>query len=57
LSGIEDGGEAFCSPAEPITAYHSTMRGDGKRCVLLDPYGYRWFRVGGIDYLLNRTRL
>src|SRR3954452_20678214 len=27
----------------------------GKHCVLLDPYGYRWYRVGGLDYLLKRT--
>jgi maltose alpha-D-glucosyltransferase/alpha-amylase len=27
----------------------------GKHCVLLEPYGYRWYRVGGLDYLLKRT--
>jgi len=25
--------------------------------VLLDPYGYRWYRVGGLDYLLKRTEI
>jgi hypothetical protein len=24
---------------------------------LLNPYGYRWFRVGGLDYLLERTEV
>jgi maltose alpha-D-glucosyltransferase / alpha-amylase len=27
----------------------------GRHCVLLEPYGYRWFRVGGLDYLLRRS--
>ena len=26
----------------------------GRHCILLEPYGYRWFRVGGLDYLLRR---
>ena len=27
----------------------------GRHCVVLEPYGYRWFRVGGLDYLLRRS--
>ena len=27
----------------------------GRHCMLLEPYGYRWFRVGGLDYLLKRS--
>jgi maltose alpha-D-glucosyltransferase/alpha-amylase len=27
----------------------------GKHCLLLEPYGYRWFRVGGLDYILKRS--
>jgi maltose alpha-D-glucosyltransferase/alpha-amylase len=32
-------------------------RGDdrGRHTVILEPYGYRWFRIGGLDYLLKRT--
>eukprot|EP00913_Durusdinium_trenchii_P008135 g7632.t1 len=26
----------------------------GRHRILLDAYGYRWFRVGGLDYLLKR---
>ena len=30
--------------------------GDSKKHrLLLEPYGYRWFRVGGLDYILKRT--
>jgi maltose alpha-D-glucosyltransferase/alpha-amylase len=34
---------------------HSRPKEDGRHCLLLEPYGYRWFRVGGLDYLLRRT--
>jgi hypothetical protein len=25
--------------------------------IILEPYGYRWYRVGGLDYLLKRTEV
>ncbi len=34
---------------------HSHAAEDGRHCIVLEPYGYRWFRVGGLDYLLRRT--
>ena len=34
---------------------NSAPDADGTHCILLEPYGYRWFRVGGLDYLLRRT--
>jgi maltose alpha-D-glucosyltransferase/alpha-amylase len=37
-----------------LAADHSRAE-KGKHCVLLEPYGYRWYRVGGLDYLLKRT--
>jgi maltose alpha-D-glucosyltransferase / alpha-amylase len=27
----------------------------GKHRLLLEPYGYRWYRVGGLDYILKRS--
>ncbi len=27
----------------------------GHYCIVLEPYGYRWFRVGGLEYLLRRS--
>jgi maltose alpha-D-glucosyltransferase/alpha-amylase len=30
---------------------------DGRHTLLLEPYGYRWYRVGGLDYLLRRSEL
>jgi maltose alpha-D-glucosyltransferase / alpha-amylase len=36
---------------------HSEAGRDGRHRVLLEGYGYRWFRVGGLDYLLNRAEI
>ncbi len=36
-----------------LTEDHSTAR-DGWHEVELEPYGYRWFRVGALDYILRR---
>jgi maltose alpha-D-glucosyltransferase/alpha-amylase len=34
---------------------HSAPDAKGRHCILLEPYGYRWFRVGGLDYILRRS--
>ena len=34
---------------------HSYADDTGKHRILLEPYGYRWYRVGGLDYLLKRS--
>jgi len=34
---------------------HSQANADGKHRVMLEAYGYRWYRVGGLDYLLIRS--
>src|SRR3569833_2096055 len=34
---------------------HSRATGAGRHQVLLEAYGYRWYRVGGLDYLLRRS--
>ena len=38
---------------------HDHSRGDrrGLHTVVLEPYGYRWFRIGSLDYLLERTEI
>ena len=37
-----------------VQGSQQVRRRDGIHCLLLEPYGYRWFRVGGLDYLLRR---
>jgi len=34
---------------------HSRAGDDGKHHLVIEGYGYRWYRVGGLDYLLRRT--
>jgi maltose alpha-D-glucosyltransferase/alpha-amylase len=34
---------------------HSHADKRGKHRLLLEAYGYRWYRVGGLDYLLKRS--
>ena len=34
---------------------HSKADESGKHRIVLEGYGYRWYRVGGLDYLLKRT--
>jgi maltose alpha-D-glucosyltransferase/alpha-amylase len=34
---------------------HSHAEESGRHCIVLEPYGYRWFRIGGLDYLLRRS--
>ena len=34
---------------------HSHADKNGRHSIVLEPYGYRWFRVGGLDYVLRRS--
>ena len=37
-----------------FTDAHSEREGAAPHRIELEPYGYRWFRAGGLDYLLKR---
>jgi maltose alpha-D-glucosyltransferase/alpha-amylase len=34
---------------------HSHASGHGRHTLVIEGYGYRWYRVGGLDYLLKRS--
>jgi maltose alpha-D-glucosyltransferase / alpha-amylase len=34
---------------------HSEAEDNGKHRLVIEGYGYRWYRAGGLDYLLRRT--
>jgi maltose alpha-D-glucosyltransferase / alpha-amylase len=36
---------------------HSQPTSEGRYEILLEPYGYRWYRVCGLDYLLTRSEV
>jgi maltose alpha-D-glucosyltransferase / alpha-amylase len=38
-----------------LTEDHSRADSHGKHHLLMEAYGYRWYRVGGLDYLLKRS--
>jgi maltose alpha-D-glucosyltransferase/alpha-amylase len=40
-----------------LTNEHSRAGENGKHHLLLEAYGYRWYRVGGLDYLLKRSEI
>jgi maltose alpha-D-glucosyltransferase/alpha-amylase len=48
-------GEAGKHLINLLTEDHSEADPRGRHTLLLEAYGYRWYRVGGLDYLLKRT--
>jgi maltose alpha-D-glucosyltransferase / alpha-amylase len=40
-----------------LTENHSYADHRGRHHIVLEPYGYRWFRIGGLDYLLKRAEI
>ena len=40
-----------------LSADHSHAQKNGKHIASLEGYGYRWYRVGGLDDLLKRTNV
>jgi maltose alpha-D-glucosyltransferase / alpha-amylase len=54
-SGLE--GDAGKLLVNLLTEDHSRANARGKHELLLDAYAYRWYRVGGLDYLLKRSEI
>jgi maltose alpha-D-glucosyltransferase/alpha-amylase len=54
---ISGKGEGSGTLVNLLSEDHSYSEKNGKHCILLEPYGYRWFRVGGLDYLLRRSEV
>ncbi len=52
-SGI--GGETGKTLVNLLTEDHSQADKAGNHHVLMEAYGYRWYRIGGLDYLLKRS--
>jgi maltose alpha-D-glucosyltransferase / alpha-amylase len=38
-----------------LSENHSRADQRGRHTLLMEAYGYRWYRVGGLDYLLKRS--
>ncbi len=52
-TGLKD--EDGCKLINLLSAEHSHADSRGKHRICLEAYGYRWYRVGGLDYLLKRS--
>jgi maltose alpha-D-glucosyltransferase/alpha-amylase len=50
--GLKDGGDLLVNL---LSTEHSRAQKNGRHVVSLEGYGYRWYRVGGLDYLLRRA--
>jgi maltose alpha-D-glucosyltransferase/alpha-amylase len=51
--GLE--GEGGARLVNLLSQEHSVADGSGRHCILIEGYGYRWYRAGGLGYLLNRS--
>jgi maltose alpha-D-glucosyltransferase/alpha-amylase len=54
---VKAGFDQSCDLVNLLTEDHSRAGARGKHRILLEPYGYRWHRVGGLDYLLKRSEI
>jgi len=36
---------------------HSRADAGGKHCLMMEAYGYRWYRVGGLDHLMRQSNV
>jgi maltose alpha-D-glucosyltransferase/alpha-amylase len=47
--------EGDCVLVNLLSEDHSYPEKKGRHRISFEPYGYRWFRIGGLDYLLRRS--
>ncbi|MBB6507310.1 maltose alpha-D-glucosyltransferase/alpha-amylase [Rhizobium soli] len=52
--GLKDAGKNLIDIADDSD---STADEKGKHHIVIEPYGYRWYRAGGLDYLLKRSEV
>jgi maltose alpha-D-glucosyltransferase / alpha-amylase len=52
---VTNGQQEPCTLVNLLSENHSQPVAGDKHRILLEPYGYRWYRVCGLDYLLNRS--
>jgi maltose alpha-D-glucosyltransferase/alpha-amylase len=52
---VKGGNQQACVLVNLLSDNHSQPEDGDKHRILLEPYGYRWYRVCGLDSLLNRS--
>lgn len=53
-AGLHEGGRLLIDIAD---GSNSDADDDGKHHMVIEPYGFRWYRAGGLDYLLKRSEV
>jgi maltose alpha-D-glucosyltransferase/alpha-amylase len=53
---IEDSEDASAL-IDILDGHDSHVDGNGEHRMVLEPYGFRWYRSGGLDYLLKRSEV
>jgi maltose alpha-D-glucosyltransferase/alpha-amylase len=48
-------GEAGRLLVNLLSEDHSRADAGGEHCLLIEAYGYRWYRIGGLDHLMKRS--
>ncbi len=48
-------GEEGAKLVNLLSGDHSAADKSGRHCILIEGYGYRWYRAGDLGYLLNRS--
>jgi maltose alpha-D-glucosyltransferase/alpha-amylase len=52
---LSEAADKGCVLVNLLSNDHSQPEVNDEHCVVLEPYGYRWYRVCGLDYLLKRS--
>jgi maltose alpha-D-glucosyltransferase/alpha-amylase len=52
---VDADGEKDCALINLLSNDHNRAEDGGRHRILLEPYGYRWYRLCGLDYLLKRS--
>jgi len=47
--------ERECTLVNLLSEDHSPPEESGRHCILFEPYGYRWFRICGLESVLQRA--
>jgi maltose alpha-D-glucosyltransferase/alpha-amylase len=55
VSGVGENADGGCVLVSLLSEERSEPNAKGQHAVMLEPYGYRWYRVCGLDYLLKRS--
>jgi maltose alpha-D-glucosyltransferase/alpha-amylase len=56
-AGLEENAGHGALLVSLLSEDHSRAGKNGKHRLVIEAYGYRWYRVGGLDYLLRRSEI